>query len=138
MKRLLASILLFLAFLPWANADMAVIANAKNSLDFLTPQQVQDIFLGRSRVFPNGKFALPIDQSSSMRAEFYQRLTGRPLEQINAYWARIIFTGQASPPLQLPDDLAVLQTVRENEGAIGYIDRVHADRSVHILLVLPQ
>jgi len=92
--------------------------------------------MGRVHVFPNGKFALSIDQSSPLRAEFYEKLTGRPVEQINAYWARIMFTGQASPPQQLPDDKAVLQTVRENEGAIGYIDKTRVDKTVRVLLLL--
>ncbi|MDO9104031.1 MAG: hypothetical protein Q7U57_03615 [Methylovulum sp.] len=108
----------------------------KNNIDTLSTQQVQDIFMGRTRVFPNGKFCLPIDQSSPLRAEFYQKLTARPVEQINAYWARIMFSGQASPPQQLPDDHAVLQTVRENEGAIGYIDKIHVDNSVRVMLLL--
>lgn len=92
--------------------------------------------MGRTRIFPNGKFALCIDQSSPLRAEFYQKLTGRPVEQVNAYWARIMFTGQASPPQQLPDDDAVLQTVRDNEGAIGYIDKTRLDNTVRVLLRL--
>lgn len=92
--------------------------------------------MGRVRTFPNGKFALPMDQSSFLRAEFYEKLTGRPVEQINAYWARIMFTGQASPPQQLPSDDAVIQTVRENEGAIGYINKTSADKTVRVLLQL--
>ena len=122
--------------MPSAQAELAVIAHIKNKIDSLTAQQVQDIFLGRVRTFPNGKFALSIDQSSSLRAEFYEKLTGRPVEQINAYWARIMFTGQASPPQQLPDDDAVLQTVRENEGAIGYIDKTSVNKTVRVLLLL--
>ncbi|ASF48807.1 hypothetical protein CEK71_16605 [Methylovulum psychrotolerans] len=122
--------------MPSAQAELVVITHISNNLNNLTAKQVQDIFMGRTRLFPNGKFALPIDQSSPLRAEFYQKLTARPVEQINAYWARIMFTGQASPPQQLPDDKAVLQTVRENEGAIGYIDKTHVDNTVHILLPL--
>jgi ABC-type phosphate transport system substrate-binding protein len=133
MRKLLA-LLLFLALS--AHAEVAVIANPKNALAALTRQEVQDIFMGRTRTFPSGKFALPIDQSSPLRAEFYQLLTGRPVEQINAYWARIMFTGQASPPLQVPDDSAVLKTVQENEGAIGYVDKAQADKTVHVLLLL--
>lgn len=130
-------ILLFLVlFMPSAHAELAVIAHVKNNIDILTSKQVQDIFMGRTRNFPNGKFALPIDQSSPLRAEFYQKLTGRPVEQINAYWARIMFTGQASPPQQLPDDEAVLQTVRENEGAIGYINQIRVDKTVRVLLLI--
>jgi ABC-type phosphate transport system substrate-binding protein len=118
-------------------ADVAVIANLKNNVESLTRDQVQDIFLGRTHIFPNEKFALPIDQTSPLRAEFYRLLTGRGIEQINAYWARLIFTAQISPPLRLPDDNAVMLTVKENEGAIGYIEKAHADNTVRVLLILP-
>lgn len=135
MKNLL--VLLFLViFTPSAKAELVVIAHLKNNIDSLSAKQVQDIFLGRTHIFPNGRFALPIDQSSSLRAEFYQKLTARPVEQINAYWARILFTGQASPPQQLPDDEAVLQTVRDNEGAIGYIDKTRVNNTIRVLLRL--
>jgi ABC-type phosphate transport system substrate-binding protein len=129
-------LLLLVMFTPSAQAELVIIVHEKNKIDSLTAQQVQNIFLGRSRIFPNGKFALPIDQSSPLRAEFYEKLSGRPVEQINAYWARIMFTGQASPPQQLPDDKAVLQTVRENEGAIGYIDSKQVDKTIHVVLRL--
>lgn len=134
MRRFLVVLLLLVST---AHAENVIIVHPKNNLDALAPQAVQDIFLGRTRVFPNGKFALPIDQSSGLRADFYQKLTARPISQINAYWARIIFTGQASPPLQLPDDTAVLQTVRENEGAIGYVERSSVDDTVRVVLELP-
>jgi len=133
MRRLLA-LLLMLA--PAAQADVAVVVHAKNAVAALSPKEVQDIFLGRKRTFPDGRFALPVDQSSPLRAEFYQILTARPLEQINAYWARLLFSGQASPPRQLPDDAAVLKMVRENEGAIAYVDPKHVDHSVRLLLLL--
>jgi len=131
--------LIFAALLlpaPPAPADVAVIVNAKNTVAAMARREVQDIFLGRTRTFPDGRFAVAIDQSSLLRAEFYQTLTARPVEQIDAYWARLLFTGQASPPLRLPDDAAVLKTVRENEGAIGYVDPRRVDHSVRLLLQL--
>ncbi|AEF99727.1 hypothetical protein [Methylomonas methanica] len=129
-------IALLFACVPAVRAEMLVIGHVKNGIESLTAKQVQDIYLGRSRMLPNGKFALPIDQPSPLRAEFYEKLTGRPVEQINAYWARIMFTGQASPPQQLPSDDAVIQTVRQNEGAIGYINKSSVDETVRILLKL--
>ncbi|BBL74932.1 hypothetical protein [Methylomagnum ishizawai] len=119
-----------------ALADMAVIAHPGNGLAALSEREARDIFLGRTRLFPNQRFALPLDQASPLRAEFYQRLTGRPIEQIDAYWARLLFTGQSSPPPQLPDDAAVLRTVRENQDALGYIDAAHVDATVRVLLML--
>lgn len=135
MRKLPAFLLLMLAAAP-SRADVAVVVHARNTVAAPPPREVQDIFLGRTRTFPDGRFALPIDQSSPLKAEFYQLLTARPLEQINAYWARLIFTGQSSPPPQLPNDEAVLKMVRENEGAIGYVDPRQVDKSVRMLLLL--
>jgi len=76
-----------------------------------------------------------LDQSE-LRPDFYLKLTSRPVEQINAYWARIMFSGQASPPSMLANDQAVLKTVTENEGAIGYVNKESVANGVRILLRL--
>lgn len=135
MQRLLAAAALLLA--ATARADLAVIVHARNPVAALSPREVQDIFLGRARTFADGRSAEPLDQSER-RAEFYQTLTARPIEQINAYWARLVFTGQASPPRPLPDDAAVLKAVGEHEGAIGYIDPARADPTVRVILRLKE
>jgi ABC-type phosphate transport system substrate-binding protein len=132
-KIIIAFFLIFFATL--AQAEIVVIGSLKNNLQSLNSIQVEDIFMGRTRSLPNGRVALPVDQVS-LRSEFYQKLTLRPIEQINAYWARIMFTGQASPPMVLPSDKAVLAIVNENKDAIGYIDRKSVDSSVRILLIL--
>lgn len=135
MGKLLATLLLFAA--ASARAELAVIVHAGNKVEVPSHRLVQDIFLGRARMFPNGEAALPIDQSSSLRAEFYQLLTERPIEQINAYWARLMFTGQSSPPPQVRDDGEMLRKVRDNVGAIGYVDKARVDATVRVLFFLP-
>ncbi len=102
-------------------SEIAIITNLQNSQQQLSPLQVQDIFMGRTRAFPNGKFAITFDQQA-LRNDFYQKLTNRPIAQINAYWARLMFSGQTSPPAKLPDDQSVIKVVQENAGAIGYIN----------------
>lgn len=135
MKTLFA-IALLLATFP-ALADLAIIAHPSNHTELLTLQEARDLFLGRTRAFPDERAALPLDQATPLRADFYQKLTDRSIEQIDAYWARLLFSGQTTPPPRMPDDAAVLKAVRENPGAIGYIDKTHLDRSVRVLLVLP-
>lgn len=120
----------------YISADIAVIGNLENGLTSLTKKQVKDVFMGRVRSLPNGNFALPIDQQE-LRSVFYYALTERPIEQVNAYWARIMFTGQASPPMKLPDTKAVIKVITDNKGAIGYIDPQRVDENtVKILLIL--
>lgn len=118
-----------------AHAEIAVIVNRDNPVQPIEGRQVRDIFMGRIRSFSDGSIVLPIDQST-LRARFYELLTGRSIEQVNAYWACIMFSGQASPPTIVADDEAVLMTVRANEGVIGYIDASHVDDSVRVLLLI--
>jgi hypothetical protein len=138
MKIVLTAILLIFC-VNYAQADIVVIGNLKSSLSLLSAVQLEDIFMGRTRSLPNGQVALPIDQSL-LRAEFYQKLTSRPVEQIDAYWARIKFTGLASPPDELANDNAVVDAVlsksSETTNAIGYIDSTNVDKRVRVLLIL--
>jgi ABC-type phosphate transport system substrate-binding protein len=115
--------------------DVVVISNSKNQTQALDSSQIQDIYMGRKHAFPDGKMALPIDQAL-LRSGFYEKLTTRPIAQINAYWARIMFSGQASPPMILPDDQAVIKVVTENAGAMGYINKSSLSKNVHVLLIL--
>jgi ABC-type phosphate transport system substrate-binding protein len=132
-KIIIVFFLIFFATL--AQAEIVVIGSLKNNLQSLNSIQVEDIFMGRTRSLPNGRVAQPVDLVT-LRSEFYQKLTLRPIEQINAYWARIMFTGQASPPMVLPSDKSVLAIINENKDAIGYVDRKSVDSSVRILLIL--
>jgi ABC-type phosphate transport system substrate-binding protein len=133
MKRIIVAILL-LIFVTCVHAQLVVIGNKANP-DSLTAEQAEAIFMGRTQSLPNGHFALPMDQNA-LRPDFYQKLTHRPIEQIDAYWARIMFTGQATPPTLLSDDNAVLKMVKDNKDAIGYVDSKSVNNSVRVLLVL--
>jgi hypothetical protein len=118
-----------------ADNHVVIIGNRHSSVKALASNQIQDIYMGRKRAFPDGKMALPIDQAT-LRPFFYEKMAHRPIEQIDAYWARIIFSGQSAPPLVLPDDNAVIKAVSENEGAIGYIKKANVNKKVHVLFIL--
>lgn len=129
-------LLLFIVLIPaTAQADLVVIVNANSKLNKIELSNLQDIYMGRMRAFGDGSMALPIDQAK-LRAEFYEKLTKRPIEQINAYWARIMFSGEASPPRIMPDDASVISTVKENTGAIGYVSEESVNKEVKTLLIL--
>lgn len=123
-KVLIATLLIF--FVACVQAEIVVIGNLKGP-ELLSSTQVQDIFMGRTHSLSNGEIVIPIEQSS-LRTEFYQKLTSKPIEQIDAYWARITFTGQAPKLEILPDDNKMLTKIsRGDENAIGYIDKNSID-----------
>lgn len=106
-----------------AEDELWVIVNSKNPISAMDKAEVSALYLGRYQAYRDGSFALPFDQLAygDVRATFYQLLTGKSEVYINAYWARILFTGRAMPPRQLENDSAVLDIVQKNPSAIGYV-----------------
>jgi hypothetical protein len=41
--------------------------------------------------------------------------------EYRAYWARMIFTGNGRPPIELTSEQAVVDLIKKDESAIGYI-----------------
>ncbi|HTU65014.1 MAG TPA: hypothetical protein VMF52_03600 [Steroidobacteraceae bacterium] len=140
MKRLVAILMLALA-LPVARADDApagivVIVNPASGVERLTRSEVIDIFLGRYRKLPTGQLALPIDvaEGGPERAQFYQQLVKKSPAEMSSYWARLVFSGQTSPPFQVPDVKTALQLVESNPNAIAYVDRAAVNPKVKVVL----
>ena len=111
-------------------ADLVVVGNP--SAAPLSKDQVADVFLGKSQA------ATPVDQSegSAVYAEFYRKATGRDIAQVKATWARLVFSGKAQAPKQLPDSAAVKRAVAADPKAVGYIEKTAVDASVKVLLSL--
>ncbi len=141
MRSLYRFLVLMSWFCPlWAAADMAVIVNAANPVKQLNQTQVADLYLGRSRTFPGGEYALVFDlpRDAPLRQRFFTSLAGMTPQQVNTYWSRLMFTGQVLPPQALPNDRAVLDIVRRNPGAIGYVNAEALDSAVRVVLLLKE
>lgn len=124
-----------LALADVALADIVVITHPQSAVTSLTREQVVDIYMGRSSTFPNGRPAIAFDMKSDqpIRTTFYQKLVGKSVAQINAYWARLLFTGSATPPMALKDSAMMLHMVQENRDAIGYIDSAEATGKLNVV-----
>ncbi len=122
-----------------ASAPIYVVVSAQSPLQSVNQNELVAIYTGRTRAFPDGSTATPLDQKrdSPARAEFYQLLTGMDIARINSYWARLHFTGQVRPPQTAEDDTAMLQRLRNDPSAIGYVTRPPQDNSVRVVMHLP-
>jgi hypothetical protein len=121
-----------------ARADFFLIVNAGNPQSALTQKEAVDLFMGRQRSFPRGEFALMFDlpRDSPQREAFYKALTGMSLVQVNSYWARLMFAGQSLPPQPLPNETAMLDIVRLNPSALGWVSKEPNDKQIRTVLVL--
>lgn len=134
MQRLLFQLLLVLStglFSLCVHAEYVVIVHPEVSAS-LSQDDVERIFLAKTKTFPDGKQAVPVNQQegTDIRATFDQKINGKTESQMKSYWARLIFTGKAVPIRQLEDDEQVRNFVATTPGAIGYIDSGNVDDSV--------
>ena len=115
-----------------AMAEVVVVVSSHSTVTALSKSQVADIFLGKTRRYPNGAIAVPIDQAegSAARDEFYMDVASRTPAQIKSHWSKIIFTGRGQPPPAVSDDGELKKRIAANPAAIGYIDRKFLDASV--------
>jgi ABC-type phosphate transport system substrate-binding protein len=116
-------------------SDVVAVVSSKSAITALSPNQVADIFLGKTSRFPDGTQAVPIDQNedSPARDKFYAEFTGKSPAQVRAYWAKIIFTGRGQPPRQVANGVEAKRLIADNPNAIGYIDNSLVDKSVRVL-----
>ncbi len=116
-----------------ANAEVVVVVHPSNPAGAMSADQVADVFLGKSTALA------PIDlpESSAVRGEFYEKVTGKDAAQVKAVWTRLIFTGKATPPKEVGSSADVKKTVTNDPKAIGYIEKSAVDSSVKVVFTAP-
>jgi ABC-type phosphate transport system substrate-binding protein len=116
-----------------ASAEIVVVVNPSNPASRMFTEQAAQFFMGKSNQFT------PVDQGkeSSIRRDFYQKLAGKTLAQVEAVWAKIEFSGKGSMPKSYSSDAAVKKAIAADPSAIGYIEKASVDDSVKVLLTLP-
>jgi len=139
----LRNLFLFLSLMllaPLAAAELVVVANPRSGIERLTQEEVANIYLGRYRLLASGLTAEPVDLAGDivLKGRFYRALVGKNLAEINAYWARLVFSGRTRPPHASENVEAALQYVAARPGALAYVDRARADRRVRIVFELSE
>ncbi len=107
-----------------SNAELIVVVNENSPINEITPRDLSAIYLGKKHYYPSEFRVEPLDfeKHSKMRDVFYQKLVGKSSAQINAYWARLLFTGKAEPPIEYASQSRLIEQVKNNANAIAYID----------------
>ncbi|MDF1642679.1 MAG: phosphate ABC transporter substrate-binding protein [Pseudomonadales bacterium] len=136
LKKIAIGALLTLSTGVWA--EVSVIAHPSNGAS-LDAKSVSKIFLGKSKKFPGGGAAVPIDQAegSAARDEFHTNVTNKKSSQLKSYWSRIVFTGKGQPPKEVASDAEVMALVAKNPSMIGYVNSSSVNGSVKVILTAP-
>lgn len=103
-------------------ASITVIVHPSNNND-LNKSAISRLFLGKTKKFPDGTIAIPLnqDESKNITEEFNSKALKKSSSQLKAYWSKLVFTGKGTPPKNAEDNKAVLDIVAQNPNVIGYI-----------------
>ena len=118
-----------------AAEELVLIVHRDSGISTLSREQASHLFLGRVKMLPSGGRANVVEVEP-LRASFYRRLLGREIAEINAYWARLQFSGRTQPPLRVPDSAAAVARVAEDPQAIAFVDAVPEDARARVVLRL--
>ena len=100
-----------------------IIRNPGNPVEAVERQFLEDAFLKKKTVWPNGAAIRPVDlaPASVARRQFSDEVLRRPVDAIRSYWQQRIFAGRELPPPELGTDAEVVRFVLRERGAIGYV-----------------
>ncbi|MDO6566955.1 phosphate ABC transporter substrate-binding protein [Alteromonas sp. 1_MG-2023] len=134
MKRTIGATLIGALFSLQALADVVVVVNPDNQAT-ITKQDVQRIFLGKKTEFSSGEEATVITQTptNKLRSEFDRDVLGRSTAQVSAMWAKLVFTGRAIAPQEIETDANVIEFIKGEKNAIGFIDSASVTGDVKVV-----
>lgn len=132
------SLVFLVGLTSFARADLVLVTNPQSGIERLTQDEVINIYLGRYRRLASGMVAEPFDHpiDSELRSRFYRRLVNKNLAEINAYWARLVFSGKTRPPQVIENADSVLRQIASQPGALAYVERSQVDTRVKIVFEL--
>jgi ABC-type phosphate transport system substrate-binding protein len=109
-----------------------VVVNTSNNVASLTKKELSDIFLKKKTKWENGSTIVPVDlvPGSSVRDNFSTQIHGKNVAAIRSFWQQAVFSGNATAPVEKSNDTEVMEYVKKNAGAIGYISSASVNAGV--------
>jgi ABC-type phosphate transport system substrate-binding protein len=121
---------------PTTFADVAVIVHPNNAQTF-DKSSISRLFLGKDKTFANKETAFLIVQPeiSPATLEFNSKILGKNAKQLKSHWSRLVFTGKGVPPNELTSDTDVMNEIKQNANAIGYVDAAAVTQDVKVVAI---
>jgi ABC-type phosphate transport system substrate-binding protein len=100
-----------------------VIVHPDNPTVTLRRDEVSKLFLKQITRWSDGRTAAPVDLAAAAPARdaFSRDVHRRPVQAIKKYWQQMVFSGKLAPPPEVASESDVLEMVRMDPAAIGYV-----------------
>lgn len=118
--------------------DVAIVVNPSNPIGNITLADLRKIFMGERQYWKASNSVVPLMRSQGTRErEVILRVVFQMTEQqYGQYWVAKIMRAEVSdPPVSLFSNGMVLEGVRGNSGAIGYVNAAEVRSGVKVVRV---
>ena len=137
--KVLLLLFLIISIKVFANNKFVVVVSKNSKISKLSKTTISKLFLSKSKSFPNGKRAIPIEiNNSELQLDFYKKITNKNEKQLSKYWAKMIFTGKGTPPKKFKTIANLKNFIKRNKNAITYLNKNYLDKDLKVLLELTQ
>ena len=109
-------------------ADVYVVVRADSRLSL---EEVREVYLGEKE-FSRGVRLIPVDNQSA-QAEFTVKALAMDVQRYSQLWVKKAFRDALTPPTLIANDLEVMDFVKRNRGAIGYVLSVPRDKDILVI-----
>jgi hypothetical protein len=117
-----------------AAAQISVVVSATSTYK-PSEQDIVALFTGLKTTWADGTRVTLVDQADTpVGQKFYDDFLRQPATRVRKELTRLVFSGQALPPLRMDGSAAVKRAVAENTTRIGYIATSALDETVKEVL----
>lgn len=115
-----------------------VVANSEAPIANLSKKELRDLYLGRSKSFPNGEYAKVIDRQGNeeLRTKFFKTVCNMSPRKVDAFWAKLVFSGRMHPLEKMEADSEVLSSLNDNKYALAFVSSAPAHANLKIIMVI--
>lgn len=128
-------LLLFILLSPFARAELYVVASTKSPVIEISKEQLSALYLGRNREVGSTYINQVLDRSGDLRQRFFLQVTKMQESQINAYWAKLKFSGRQRAPELILTEQDLIAKLEDNPFSIGYTEQ-RPSEGLKVLLVI--
>ncbi|OUS28207.1 hypothetical protein A9Q99_11750 [Gammaproteobacteria bacterium 45_16_T64] len=137
MSQLIKMLLLMFPFFWAANVfaeNIVVIVHKDSVINTISEGDLAGVYLKRKKRVDGQRLkVVDINNDSDIKAYFHEAVTQKTLQQLKAYWSRLIFTGKGIPPYSLDTEERVVEFVSRTPNAIGYVGKSKMNNRVKVI-----
>ncbi len=130
-------LILSLIFSHSVMADIYIIVNERSDIDAISQKQIAALYLGRKRAMESNRVTI-LERPDKLRAVFFEQLIDMSLSQVNAYWAKLQFSGRVRLPEVIETEAELFSRLKGDVTVLGYSQQKPTEMGLKVILTIEE